>query len=48
MWHIPSEAYTEAPGGSESGVIIVPDDCQANPDATSRQPCLNYSKLIIP
>jgi hypothetical protein len=28
--------------------IIVPDDCQANPDATSRQPCLNDPNLVIP
>ncbi|HEY3365853.1 MAG TPA: hypothetical protein VGK74_12425, partial [Symbiobacteriaceae bacterium] len=37
-----------SPAGGRDDVIIVPDDCQANPDATSRQPCLNYPHLIIP
>lgn len=34
--------------GSGTSVIIVPDDCQSNPDPTSRQPCLNYPNLNMP
>jgi hypothetical protein len=44
------QAVEPLPGFVGGGVshLIVPSDCQSNPDWSSRQPCLNYPNLIVP
>ena len=44
---VDAQAASGGEGGS-SMTVIVPADCQPNPDPSSRQPCLNYPNLLIP
>ncbi|HYF80797.1 MAG TPA: hypothetical protein VD973_27110 [Symbiobacteriaceae bacterium] len=39
---------TQPGNGGRTETLIVPDDCDRNPDLTSMYPCLNYPNLYFP
>lgn len=43
---LPPPSPSEKSNWSSSEVLILPEDCRTNPDATDPEPCLNYPDLV--